>query len=361
MKIHLKQKEAQEAFPTDIVFQSPFWSAVKSRLGWKPLAFDLASSKPHGDVLVLTRTSLPGISMAWVPQGPEFRPEPDQYGIFLEALSNALSAYLDPGVAFIRYDLPWESPYAFTGADDSSPPQTFECPEPRLQELRMNFGTRTWNLQKAAIDVTFADRFVLDLNRNEAEILSNMKPKTRYNIHLARKKGVRVFAATPDLLPDFYELYRQTAERNRFNLCEYRHFSALFLALLSHPDSCEILFLLAAHGPDLLAGAIIVISGRTATYLFGASANEKRNLMAPYAIHWTAIQLARTKGCLQYDLGAVSPGKDPDHPFYGLYRFKTGFGGKIIHQSGSWDYPLNDRGYKIFRSYETFDGFSRTA
>ncbi|MFZ0241642.1 MAG: peptidoglycan bridge formation glycyltransferase FemA/FemB family protein [Desulfobacterales bacterium] len=45
--------------------------------------------------------------------------------------------------------------------------------------------------------------------------------------------------------------------------------------------------------------------------------------------------------------------KDPDHPYSGLYRFKTGFGGKIIHQSGSWDYPLDAAGYKIFRNSET--------
>lgn len=98
-----------------------------------------------------------------------------------------------------------------------------------------------------------------------------------------------------------------------------------------------------------------MISGRAATYLFGASSNDKRNFMAPYAIHWTAIQLAKAKGCLRYDMGAVSPKKDPDDPFYGLYRFKTGFGGKIVHQSGSWDYPLNDKGYKIFRNCETLE------
>lgn len=355
MKIHLKQKEAKKVIPTEIIFQTAFWGAVKSILGWESMAFDFTFSGSHGDVLVLAKTSLPGISMAYVPQGPEFCPDPDHYGIFLEALSMAISRHLDPGTAFIRYDLPWESPYSVKTAGASSRFESFECPEPRLQELRMNFGTKSWNLRKAMFNLTFADRFVLDLNRNEEEIMSNMKPKTRYNIRLALRKDIHVFNASPDLLPAFYELYRQTAERNHFPLCEYRHFSALFHALSSHPDSCEILFLLARHDHDLLAGAIIVISGRAATYLFGASSNDKRNFMAPYAIHWTAIQLAKAKGCLRYDMGAVSPKKDPDDPFYGLYRFKTGFGGKIVHQSGSWDYPLNDKGYKIFRNCETLE------
>jgi lipid II:glycine glycyltransferase (peptidoglycan interpeptide bridge formation enzyme) len=360
MEIQLKQKKTGEVFPTDIVFQTAFWSSVKSQLGWKPLAFDFDSPGLQGDVLVMTRASLTGISMAHVPQGPEFCPDIDHYGIFLEALSDAISKYLDPGTAFIRYDLPWESPYSVETANDSIEPELFRRPEARLQELRMNIGTKGWNLRKAVINHTFADKVVVDLREHEEKIMSQMKPKTRYNIRLAQKKGVNVFPSTPDLLPAFYDLYRQTAKRNRLHLCDYKHFFSLFSALSSSDDTCEILFLLASHGHDLLAGALVVISGQTATYLFGASSNEKRNLMASYAIHWTAIQLARSKGCLSYDLGAVSPEKDPEHPFYGLYRFKTGFGGKIVHQSGSWDYPLNDNDYNVFRNCETFDGFFHT-
>ena len=360
MKMHLYQKEASQLLPTDIIFQSAFWSDVKSRLGWKPLAFDFASSGPDGDVLVLTKSVLPGISVAYVPQGPEFGPEQDQYGLFLEALSSAISRHLDFSVTFIRYDLPWESPYAINAANTSVQEERFERPEARLQELRMNFGTKSWNLRKAVVDLTFADRLMLDLNRNEEEILSDMKPKTRYNIRLSRKKGVKVRRASPHHLPDFYELYRQTADRNGFQLCEYKHFAALFPTDSSDPDRPEIVFLLAEHNGDILAGAIVVISGRTATYLFGASSSEKRNLMAPYAVQWAAMQIARAKGCLRYELGAVSPGKDPDHPFFGLYRFKMGFGGKIVHQSGTWDYPLDEGGYQVLRNSETLDGILRT-
>ncbi len=293
-------------------FQTPFWSAVKSRLGWKPLAFDLASSEPHGDVLVLNRNIIARNFHGLGSAGSEFRPEPDQYGIFLEALSDALSAYLDPGVAFIRYDLPGNPS---TRLRDQAVRSLHQYLSALNRDPGVAHELRHQNLEpsKSAIDLTFADRFVLDLNRNEAEILSNMKPKpdTIFTWLKKRRQGVR---RNPDLLPDFYELYRQTAERNRFNLCEYRHFSALFLALLSASGSCEILFLLAAHGSTCLPAPLSLIRP-DGTYLFGASANEKRNLMAPYAIHWTAIQLARTRGCLQYDLGAVSPEKSPTTRF----------------------------------------------
>jgi lipid II:glycine glycyltransferase (peptidoglycan interpeptide bridge formation enzyme) len=48
----------------------------------------------------------------------------------------------------------------------------------------------------------------------------------------------------------------------------------------------------------------------------------------------------------------ISPGPDPSHPLYGLYKFKTGFGGKLYHSLGCWDYPLINDKYNEFRSSE---------
>ncbi len=351
MSVHLKQKDACKLLPTDIPFQTVFWGQVKSRLGWKPFAFDLVMSRGVYDVLVLTKEVAPRIVAAYVPQGPEYAPHSDGYGSFLEELSIAMTPYLDPEVAFIRYDLPWESSYADAVNNDQK--RWLGHPESRLRELRMNFGTKTWNLRKAVTDLTVADTLVLNLNRIEEEILRGMKPKTRYNIRLAQRKGVKVFCAAPDMLPVFYSLYRQTAERRNFPVCSYSHFSALFAPQASKQDSSEIRFLLSTHDNDILSGAIIVISGHRATYLFGASANDHRDLMGSYAIQWSAIQLARAEGCVSYDMGAVSPTADAGHPFYGLYRFKTGFGGDIIHRNGSWDYPLDVEAYSVFRNYES--------
>lgn len=348
MKVDLQPKEVLGLVPTDILFQTVFWSQVKSRLGWKALAFDVSTSGPRGDVLVLTRSFGNDFSVAYVPQGPEHGPGPEDYGPFLETLSETMAAHLEPGTAFIRYDLPWESHYSedIVRGELSAPPET------RLWEMRMNYGTKRWNLRKTVTNMTIADTYIVDLDRSKEEILGAMKPKTRYNIHLAERKGVEVFPALIEMLPVFYDLYKQTAVRNGFYLCGYEYFRALFYALAHDIDSSEVHLLLAAHGRDLLAGAIITISGKAATYLFGASSNEKRNLMGPYAVQWAGINLARSRGCRTYDMGAVSPVRDPAHPFFGLYRFKTGFGGRIVHRTGSWDYPLDPDIYTKFRNSE---------
>jgi len=354
MNMRLIPKEANALLPTDILFQTVYWSRVKSELGWKPHAFDIASSGSSSDMLVLTK-SLGGIKTAYVPQGPEHRPDPDRYGCFLEELSDAIREHLDPTLSFIRYDLPWESQYS-AGKGGNSHPQTWGGrPEARLRELRMNFGTKSWNLRKAPLDLTVADSVIIDLTGTEEEILANMKPKTRYNIRLAERKKVEVLSASADMLPTFYDLYRQTADRNGFSTSDFVYFSALFSVHTCRHDSSEIHFLLAKYGRDILAGAIVGISGTTAIYLFGASSNQNRNLMGPYALQWTAIRLARAKGCRVYDMGAVPPTGDPNHPFYGMYRFKIGFGGSMVHRSGSWDFPIDANHYATFRNTEMLD------
>jgi lipid II:glycine glycyltransferase (peptidoglycan interpeptide bridge formation enzyme) len=74
--------------------------------------------------------------------------------------------------------------------------------------------------------------------------------------------------------------------------------------------------------------------------------------MAPYALQWKAMEDARAAGCLEYDLFGIPPRDDPNHPMAGLYRFKTGFGGTIIHRNGSWDYPYRPVVKSLFEAAE---------
>jgi lipid II:glycine glycyltransferase (peptidoglycan interpeptide bridge formation enzyme) len=97
----------------------------------------------------------------------------------------------------------------------------------------------------------------------------------------------------------------------------------------------------------------LALSGKRATYLYGASSNRYREFMAPYFLQWNAIQLSKENGCSEYDFFGISGSPDPSHPMYGLYRFKTGFGGYIRHRLGCWDYPLKQDSYEKFRTHES--------
>lgn len=345
--VNVIAKATNELNPTDILFQTPYWAQVKSQMGMAPMAFDILSSQTWGDVLVLIKNHC-GHKLALVPQGPEHAPAEDLYGQYLEGLSVALAERLEPDVAFIRYDLPWKSLYAEEMLEQGW--RTF--PEARLREMRMNMGTRHWNLKKASTDMTVASSLVVDLNGSEDDILGRMKPKTRYNIGLARRKGVTVHTADSSNLADFYGLYVQTAKRNGFIPCSMQQFSAMFRCRFGSGHEADIIFLLARHGGDILSGAIIGIAGQCANFLYGASGNIKRNCMASSLMHWTGMCIARQRGCRSYEMGAVSPTPDAAHPFNGLHRFKAGFGGRIELRSGSWDYPLNEGAYRAIQNAE---------
>ena len=74
--------------------------------------------------------------------------------------------------------------------------------------------------------------------------------------------------------------------------------------------------------------------------------------MPTYLLQWEAVRAALSAGCLSYDFFGIPPADDPDHPMHGLYRFKTGFGGMILHRPGCWDYPYKKTAYTAFSGLE---------
>jgi lipid II:glycine glycyltransferase (peptidoglycan interpeptide bridge formation enzyme) len=252
--VHLKvkSKNIDQLLPTKILFQTEYWARVKARLGWTPCAYDIDGSCNKNDVLVLIKAINADISAAYVPQGPEVAPEEEHYGLYLEALSESIIDQIGSDIAFIRYDLPWESPYADILA--LHPERDF--PNERNWEIRMNFGTRGWNLKKAPLDMTPCDNYIIDITGNENDILARMRSKTRYNIRLAMRKGVHVRIASVEELPIFYELYLETAKRNGFFVSDYKYFSALFDSLETDGNFSEIMLLLATHDVESRTGAV---------------------------------------------------------------------------------------------------------
>lgn len=74
--------------------------------------------------------------------------------------------------------------------------------------------------------------------------------------------------------------------------------------------------------------------------------------MAPSALQWSAIRTARAHGCLDYDMLGAAPRSGEQHPLAGVHRFKIGFGGRLVHREGCWDFPFDERTYSAWRSRE---------
>lgn len=354
MHVHVKPKPTDALLSTPIVQQTAFWGRVKARLGWSPRAYDLktahAGSAP-ADVLVVHRCVGRGASVAYVPFGPEHLPDDAGRGLFLERISECLRRLLPQDCIFVRYDLPWISPYAEEPARFDDQGHWLGAPEPEVQELRMNFGTDRRALRKAPTDIMPPDTVLVDLAASDEEILGRMKPKTRYNIGVSQRKGVRVFEAGAPGLAAWYALYQKTASRHGFVLHGMEHFEAVLAE--SGAESARTHLLLAEADGEPVAGMVLAVARRRATYLYGASSDSGRDAMASYALQWRAMGLAKAAGALEYDLFGCAPRPDAAHPLYGLWRFKTGFGGRLLHRQGCWDYPLDPAAYGAWREQET--------
>ncbi len=188
---------------------------------------------------------------------------------------------------------------------------------------------------KAPKEIQPKDTVMIDLNKPEDDILKNMKSKWRYNIRLAKRKGVTIRQST-DLadLDKFYEIARVTSERDKFHIHEKQYYEALFRNLVVNN---WIKLFVAEYEGEVLAVNIVSFYKDTVTYMHGASSNEHRNLMAPHLLQWEAILEAKKQGFAKYDFYGVAPENEPNHAWSGISRFKLGFGGKRVSYVGAYD------------------------
>jgi len=198
---------------------------------------------------------------------------------------------------------------------------------------------------------------IVDLTKSEEDLLAAMKQKTRYNIKVARKHGVTVREAdwsnAHALSADFerfWALMKETTERDKFHAHDKKYYSKM-LEVLSPKKARDlgVRLMFAEYEGEPIAAALIAHFGDTATYLHGASTAKHKKVMAPHLLHWTAIQQAKEAGIKKYDFHGIAPEDAPaDHPWRGITRFKTGFGGDRVTYVGAWEMPISRFWYLMY-------------
>lgn len=196
---------------------------------------------------------------------------------------------------------------------------------------------------------------VIDLTKTEDELLAAMHQKTRYNIRVAEKHGVTVgrFADAAPVYDAVMSLFAETAARDKFNLHPIGYYKKQLEAFGEKKTftpgvkSPHLVVFTASAENKMLAAAIVMFDNDTATYLHGASSNEMRNVMAPYALHWAIIRRAKERGYKHYDLWGISD--DPKSGWAGITRFKRGWGGADLGVIGTIDLPISRFWYSVYQ------------
>lgn len=207
-----------------------------------------------------------------------------------------------------------------------------------------------YKVVKSKKDHEPAQTIMLDLAKSEEELLADMKQKTRYNVRLAGKKGVIIEKSkSKEAIESFLSLTKITAQRDRIT----PHPNWYYQKMLETIPEENLHLYIARYEGKIICANLVSFYGGVATYLHGASANEHRNVMAPFALQWTAILDAKKEGYEKYDFGGTKIAKDGkyEESWSGISRFKQGFCPKCqpVEFPGCWDIIIDNKKYILYK------------
>ena len=301
------------------------WAKVKA--DWDNLFFvikDNGTVRGAGSILI-RRLPVIGKNFMYCPRGPVLDYTDDEVLQFfvtemkeLAKKYNAIMLKIDPDIR----------------ADESE----------KVENLfSLGFVRKPLTLNFEGIQPRFVSR--LDITSDLAEVMAGFHHKTRYNIRLAGRKGVKVRIGNRDDLKSFHKIMEVTGMRDNFVVRSLAYFQRMYDILV--PPGYMRLYI-AEHQGKVLSGAISLAFGNKCWYLYGASSNEYRNLMPNYLLQWEMIEWAKEEGCEIYDFRGISGDIDPSNPLYGLYRFKKGFNGTFTEFAGEFDLVFDSLVYKLW-------------
>lgn len=318
--------------PQGHALQLSAFASLKQLAGWKSerIAFQRGDQIIAGAQLLFRPLPLRLGTMAYLPFGP-LTAEGMDVNLLWEAIHTSAKKH---HAAFLKW-------------------------EPGFVEQAVDYGSL--GFQPALQTIQPPRTVLIDIRGSEEDILGRMNQGTRRKIRQSLKNDIHYYEASRAQVKHFTHMMEATGERNAFGVHESSYYSLAY-DLYVPQDAALIL---AEHQevtnsePTPLAGVFVLATGKTAWYLYGASANIKRNLMAAYGVQWKAIQWARERGCETYDMWGI-PDEDLEQleqhfetrsdGLWGVYGFKRGWGGKVARTAGAWDkvyQPLLYYAYKF--------------
>jgi lipid II:glycine glycyltransferase (peptidoglycan interpeptide bridge formation enzyme) len=325
--------------PNPHILQSWSWGELKSRYGWTSvrLLFREGGQTLAAASILKRRLSRLPVSILYVPKGPALdwadAGLAEQVLVELEHLARrqrSLFVKVDPDIYY----------------PDQAP--AFSRRPICASEVARLLQSRGWRF--SGDQVQFRNTLLLDLMQSEEELLAAMKQKTRYNIGLAARRGVRVHhitaaQATTEALDVFYRLYAETARRDGFVIRPPAYYHDAWGTFLKQGEAS---LLLAEYEGEAVAGLLLFTFGPTAWYMYGASSDRHRQHMPNHLLQWEAIHWAKAAGCTLYDLWGAPDSLDESDPMWGVVRFKLGLGGQLAQGLGAWDFSANRAGYRLY-------------
>lgn len=312
------------AIPNAHVLQSWAWGEIKAQHGWTARRMLFRANGATVAAAQILRRPLPRtpFGVLYVPKGPAL--DVADPTLFEKVLAELEVVARRERAIFIKID----------------PDLRVSQPAARV------LSGRGWLVSDDQIQ--FHNTVTLDLARSEQAILDGMKPKWRYNIRLAEKKGVTVESVErtdPNVLQVFYDMYVETGARDGFLIRSFEYYRNVWDTM---QRAGEAKIMLARVGQIAVAGIVLFLFGKRAWYFYGASRNTHRDLMPNHLLQWQAMKWAKAQGCTEYDFWGAPDALNEDAPMYGVYKFKMGFGGEFVERIPAHDFVTNRALYWLY-------------
>jgi peptidoglycan pentaglycine glycine transferase (the first glycine) len=220
------------------------------------------------------------------------------------------------------------------------------------QQVQSELNRRGWRFSQNQIQ--FRNTVLIDLSPSEDELLKRMKQKTRYNLHLAQKKGVTVRLGRMEDLPLLYRMYAETSVRDGFLIRGEEYYQTVWRTFGSpenepHSASTPSHEALIAEVDDQAVSAMsLFYFGGQAIYLFGMSRDLHREKMPNHLLQWEAMRRAKAMSCSIYNLWGAPNEFNESDGLWGVFRFKEGLGGYVSRTLGAWDFTPNPLLYRLY-------------
>ncbi|MEJ2446641.1 MAG: peptidoglycan bridge formation glycyltransferase FemA/FemB family protein [Anaerolineales bacterium] len=341
------------------LLQTSQWAVFKGSYGWRPHYLvwekpadeivmrtidgqDTSDLQPVAAGLLLERTVLPGLSVMYLPKGPLFA-DPADRDVWERVITDLEKYARDRGALEIKIDPDIEIGRGVPGEENSldlTPGIAFQ----------KQLASRNWLFSPEQIQ--FRNTVLVDLRQPEEDLLARMKSKTRYNIRLAGRKGIQVRKGSSGDYDLLYRMYAETSTRGGFTIRGKEYYRSLW-ATFSESGESEIPSpsaqpLIAEYEGRPVAAAVIFAFNDRAWYLHGMSILDHSEKMPTYLVQWEAMRWAKEQGCVTYDMWGAPEQFTEEDSLWGVYRFKSGFGGEVSRTIGAWDFPARQLRYSLY-------------
>ena len=210
---------------------------------------------------------------------------------------------------------------------------------------------RELGLKKAPMYLSVEYAGVLDLTKNEEEILAGASQGFRRKLRKAQKNEIEITAnADDEAIAEFCALEKKHAERQRYVAFSTEFLTKQFEAFRKND---EVLIYTARKDGEILAQNFMIFYGPEASYHYGVSSELGTKYSAAPLLHMAAMNEARKRGMVRYNLWGIVGTEEKIHRFYGVSEFKRSFGCDELKYTPAHDMILKPLAYQKTKIIES--------